>query len=475
MGTGIFSKRSELPGELHPLALLREERLKARLPVFDWSHGNPTTANLPWPPASIPPLFAKNSWLAYEPSPLGLASAREALVRHLALEGLDVPARDAVLVASSSEAYANLFKIFCNPGDNVLVPSPSYPLFDELARWEGIELRPYRLGFAGEWHLDVESVRAVCNERTRAILVVSPNNPTGSCLTVAELHELAAFGLPIIADEVFAKAPRSVLGNADIPKARAGRGRPVSFENALCISTSPSDDLGRFPVSQHPPRSVLGNADAPKASAGRGRNTRRISTSRSDDLGRFPVSQHPPSGKRIRTLSARDVLHAHPHVVLDGLSKRLALPQVKCGWMLLGGPESFCSELRSRLEFALDAQLSLGAPVSHALGELLAHEDLARDALARRIESSEAALREAFSGTTVSVLPREAGWSAVLRVPCDDDSVLAIRLLDAYGIYVLPGALFGFSSPGVLVVSLLTAPLDVPQAARSLLACLESA
>lgn len=434
MGTGIFSKRSELPGELHPLALLREERLKARLPVFDWSHGNPTTANLPWPPASIPPLFAKNSWLAYEPSPLGLASAREALVRHLALEGLDVPARDAVLVASSSEAYANLFKIFCNPGDNVLVPSPSYPLFDELARWEGIELRPYRLGFAGEWHLDVESVRAVCNERTRAILVVSPNNPTGSCLTVAELHELAAFGLPIIADEVFAKAPRSVLGNADIPKARAGRGRPVSFENALCISTSPSDDLGRF-----------------------------------------PASQHSPSGKRIRTLSARDVLHAHPHVVLDGLSKRLALPQVKCGWMLLGGPESFCSELRSRLEFALDAQLSLGAPVSHALGELLAHEDLARDALARRIESSEAALREAFSGTTVSVLPREAGWSAVLRVPCDDDSVLAIRLLDAYGIYVLPGALFGFSSPGVLVVSLLTAPLDVPQAARSLLACLESA
>ena len=434
MGTGIFSKRSELPGELHPLALLREERLKARLPVFDWSHGNPTTANLPWPPASIPPLFAKNSWLAYEPSPLGLASAREALVRHLALEGLDVPARDAVLVASSSEAYANLFKIFCNPGDNVLVPSPSYPLFDELARWEGIELRPYRLGFAGEWHLDVESVRAVCNERTRAILVVSPNNPTGSCLTVAELHELAAFGLPIIADEVFAKAPRSVLGNADIPKARAGRGRPVSFENALCISTSPSDDLGRF-----------------------------------------PASQHSPSGKRIRTLSARDVLHAHPHVVLDGLSKRLALPQVKCGWMLLGGPASFCSELRSRLEFALDAQLSLGAPVSHALGELLAHEDLARDALARRIESSEAALREAFSGTTVSVLPREAGWSAVLRVPCDDDSVLAIRLLDAYGIYVLPGALFGFSSPGVLVVSLLTAPLDVPQAARSLLACLESA
>ena len=377
-----LSKRSELPGETHPLALLREKLAGEGREVLDWSHGNPTTAKLGWPTPAVVDAFAKDAWLAYEPAPLGLPHAREALATHLAREGLSITADDVVVVASTSEAYANLFKILCDAGDNVLVPAPSYPLFDELARWEGIELRPYRLAYAGEWHVDLASVRAACNERTRAILVVSPNNPTGSCLTEDELRLLAGFGVPIIADEVFCKAP------------------------------------------------AKGNA---------------------------------------RTLSARTVLHDHAHVVLDGLSKRLALPQVKCGWMLLGGPQAFRRELSTRLEYALDAQLSLSVPEQHALIDLLALEANAVEALAFRITESERALRSAFSGTMVSVLERQAGWCAVLRVPCDDDEHLAMRLLDAHGVYAMPGAFFAFAGAGFLVVSLLTDPADVKRAAVGLL------
>ncbi len=382
----MFSSRSETPGEEHPLARVREGLLRAGRPVLDWSHGNPTTADLAWPPRELVTAFANEAWLRYEPAPLGLAHAREIVARHLRDEELDVSPSDVVLVASTSEAYANLFKILCDAGDNVLVPAPSYPLFDELARWEGIELRPYRLAFAGEWHLDLASVRAACNERTRAILVVSPNNPTGSCLAASDLEALAELGLPVLADEVFAKAPA------------------------------------------------------------RDQN---------------------------RTLSARSVLAHAPHVVLDGLSKRLALPQVKLGWMLLGGPAPFREELRSRLEFALDAQLALSAPVQHALSELLAREEEARAVLTDRLRASELAVREECAGSSISVLPREAGWSLVLRVPTLDDSRLAVRLLERHGVYALPGSFFGFAQQGYLVVSLLVEPADARRAARALIAILD--
>jgi alanine-synthesizing transaminase len=383
----VFSLRSALPGEVHPLAVLRERLAREGREVLDWSHGNPTTAGLPWPDTRVTEVFATPRWLAYEPEPLGLPATREALAEHLHREGLGVSADEVVLVASTSEAYANLFKILCDAGDEVLVPAPSYPLFDELARWEGITLRPYRLAFAGEWHLDLDSVRAAIGPRTRAILVVSPNNPTGSCLTRCELEALAAFGLPIVSDEVFSKSPARGEG---------------------------------------------------------------------------------------RTLSVREALPDHPHVVLDGLSKRLALPQVKCGWMALGGPRAFCNELRHRLEYALDAQLALAAPVQHALPALLALEGVARAALVARITSSEHAVREAIAGSAVSLLPREAGWSLALRFPSGDDARFAERLLDQHGVYVAPGSFFAFERPGFAVASALVTPELAARAARAFVAAVDA-
>jgi aspartate/methionine/tyrosine aminotransferase len=160
-------------------------------------------------------------------------------------------------------------------------------------------------------------------------------------------------------------------------------------------------------------------------------------------------------------------------VVLDGLSKRLALPQVKLGWMLLGGPSAFRDELRTRLEFALDAQLSLAAPVQHALPDLLGREEAARAVLTDRLRASELAVREECAGSSISVLPREAGWSLVLRVPTSDDTRLAVRLLERHGVYATPGSFFGFARQGYLVVSLLVAPLEARRAARALIAVLD--
>jgi aspartate/methionine/tyrosine aminotransferase len=122
-------------------------------------------------------------------------------------EGHAIDPSRVMLTASTSEAYSFLFKLLCDPGDAVLVPAPSYPLFEHLATFESVRLVPYALAYDGAWHVDLPSVSRAIDERTRAILVVTPNNPTGSYLKKHELTALAATGLPIVSDEVFARYP----------------------------------------------------------------------------------------------------------------------------------------------------------------------------------------------------------------------------------------------------------------------------
>lgn len=148
----------------------------------------------------------------YRPEPFGLPTAREALAR---LTGAD--SADILLTASTSEAYALLFKLLCDPGDAVLVPAPSYPLFEHLAELEGVQALPYRLAYDGAWHVDLAELRRAVTPRVRAIVVVSPNNPTGQYLRESERDALAAFGLPLISDQVFAPFPLRADAPAAVP------------------------------------------------------------------------------------------------------------------------------------------------------------------------------------------------------------------------------------------------------------------
>jgi aspartate/methionine/tyrosine aminotransferase len=132
-----------------------------------------------------------------------------------------------ILFASTSEAYASLLKVLCDAGDNVLVPAPSYPLFAHLAAFEQVQLRTYPLRYDGAWHIDMPALRAACTDRTRAVFVVSPNNPTGSYLKASELEALAALGLPVVSDEVFAEYP--LRESNERVRTVAGSTLPLSF------------------------------------------------------------------------------------------------------------------------------------------------------------------------------------------------------------------------------------------------------
>ncbi len=193
-----LSRRSEHETKQNALSVALSARRLAGLPVIDLTVSNPTTADLAYDDASILGALGSRGALLYEPTPFGLDSARKIVALYN-----EVDWHRVVLTASTSEAYAFLFKALCDPDDEVLVPAPSYPLFDQLASIEGVRLVPYRLAYDGAWHLDASSLART--ERTRAVLTVSPNNPTGNSLTRAELASLSALGLPVIADEVFAE------------------------------------------------------------------------------------------------------------------------------------------------------------------------------------------------------------------------------------------------------------------------------
>lgn len=167
-------------------------------PLIDLTETNPTHVGLDYP-AGVASLLGTPDAVRYAPDPFGLETARQAV-------GSD--ASCIVLTASTSEAYSFLFKLLCDPGDEVLVPRPSYPLFELLTRLDGVREVPYRLDIHSGWAIDRDSLSAALTEKTRAILLVSPNNPTGSMLKHDErewLVELAASRrLAVIADEVFA-------------------------------------------------------------------------------------------------------------------------------------------------------------------------------------------------------------------------------------------------------------------------------
>ncbi|HUS67800.1 MAG TPA: pyridoxal phosphate-dependent aminotransferase [Kofleriaceae bacterium] len=216
------------PGEL---AAAVERARAGGAALCDLSVSNPTEVGLAYPTGALADALAAGAAAPYAPHPRGLESARRAVAALFAARGAPVAHDHVLLTASTSEAYGFLFRLLCDPGDDVLVPAPSYPLLEQLARLEAAEARAYRLTPAPGFALDPDRVEAALGPRTRAVVVVTPNNPTGSVAAAGALAELddlcAARGVAVISDEVFADYPAA--GHAPAPTALAAGGRALTF------------------------------------------------------------------------------------------------------------------------------------------------------------------------------------------------------------------------------------------------------
>jgi len=372
----VFSGR--LPPHAGTNALTRAvEALRVSGRSFvDLTESNPTQVGMPYDAGLLAGL-ADPRGLEYAPQPFGLGSARDALAAHYAGRGAAIEPGQVVLTASTSEAYAWLFMLLCNPGEHVLVPRPSYPLFEHLTRLEGIQAVPYALEYHGRWSIDFESLAAAPPD-VRAVLVVSPNNPTGSYVTPAELQRLTDLcrdrRWALVADEVFA-------------------------DYALDAASPVTDVAWR-------------------------------------------------SGVLAFTLA--------------GLSKSVGLPQLKLGWIVVGGPRAARDEALAALELIADTYLSVGTPVQLALPDLLRAGAAVRAAIQERTSRNLRAARSMAAGHPACELLRvEGGWSAVIRVPATrGEERLVLDLLENEHILVHPGFFFDFPREAYVVISLLP-PEDV--------------
>jgi aspartate/methionine/tyrosine aminotransferase len=194
--------------------------------LFDLSASNPTECGFRYDEPAILAALQQPAALEYHPDPRGLPSARKAIRDHYAAQGSEVSMEDIILTASTSEAYSFAFRLLCNPGDEFLIPAPSYPLFEFLADIQDVNLNRYPLFYDHGWHIDFHALHQNITPRTRGLIVVHPNNPTGHFTKTAELAKLneicSKHALSIIADEVFfdfvldAGPRRSFVANADV-------------------------------------------------------------------------------------------------------------------------------------------------------------------------------------------------------------------------------------------------------------------
>ena len=203
----MFSSR--LHWDLRPnrlaqaLVALRRQRAE----IIDLTESNPTRAGFSYPEELILSAFRDTRALVYDPAPAGMHAAREVVAEYYSARGLIVDPARIFLTASTSESYGWLFKLLADAGDEVLVPRPSYPLFEFLGQMELVRVIQYPLVYDNGWSIDLDALVQVISERTRAIVLVNPNNPTGSFVKRRELGRLielcAERGLALISDEVF--------------------------------------------------------------------------------------------------------------------------------------------------------------------------------------------------------------------------------------------------------------------------------
>ncbi len=221
----MFAKRTNWNLAPNRLSEGLAQHRAARKPLVDLAVSNPTECGFAYDNGEILEALGNPAALKYEPVARGLVSARRAACQYYAEHGVAVGVDDIVLTTSTSEAYSYVFRLLCNPGDEILIPAPSYPLFDFLADIQDVKLVRYPLVYDHGWQIDFHALEQAITPRSRAVIVVHPNNPTGHFTKRAEMDKLsvicATHELALITDEVFldfslrAERPASFAGNRD--------------------------------------------------------------------------------------------------------------------------------------------------------------------------------------------------------------------------------------------------------------------
>ena len=203
----MFAERTNWNLKSNHLSEALAQHRAANKLLLDLTVSNPTECGFLYDRGSILQALANPASLSYNPEPKGMLSAREGIAEYYSAHGIAIPPENVILTTSTSEAYSFTFRILCSPGDQVLIPEPSYPLCSFLADIHDVKLVSYPLLYDHAWQIDFHALQQAVTPRTRGIIVVNPNNPTGHFCKADEIQKLnevcSSSRIAIIADEVF--------------------------------------------------------------------------------------------------------------------------------------------------------------------------------------------------------------------------------------------------------------------------------
>lgn len=388
-----FSQRTGWSLASNQLMSTLDELRRQKQPIIDLTESNPTRCGFSYPGKKILNWLSIPENMKYDPSPKGGLRAREAIKRYYEGKGITVSADQIFLTASTSEGYSNLFRLLTDPGDHVLFPSPSYPLFEFLVDLNDIQMDSYRLVYQHGWAIDFNSLKNTIGGKTRAIIMVSPNNPTGSFLKQHDIDQLNSickkYDLPLICDEVFSDY---IFDHSQKYLSLAGNQENLTF-------------------------------------------------------------------------------------VLGGLSKTLALPQMKLSWIVINGPPGLVEQAMDRLEIISDTFLSVNTPVQNSLGNWLALKNDIQANLKSRLEHNLSFLTsELKEHLGCGMLKNEAGWYAIVKIPTlFTEEQWVLKFLREDHVFTHPGYFFNFEDEAYIVLSLLPEEKYFQEGVRRVLKRIESA
>ncbi|TGK01515.1 pyridoxal phosphate-dependent aminotransferase [Leptospira langatensis] len=384
----LFSQRFEFHSGENELYFLVKQYKEKEENWIDLTLSNPTKARLVYPSEAILHSLSKPGGIEYDPNPKGILSARETVSLYYRERGLDLLAEDLFLVSSSSEAYSYLIKLLCDPGDQLLIPSPGYPLFEFVSMMDSVDFDSYQLEEGSDWKINFSDLESKITSKTKIVFVVSPNNPTGNILSPEEFEKLKALAkkkkFAIVIDEVFI----DYVEDPSLP---------------------------------------------------------RIDPSHSDV----------------------------PIFTVNGISKILALPQMKLSWIHVSGQADWKSECKERLEIIADTYLSVGTPIQLALPELFQWRKMIQGQVQRRIQRNLQIIESQINGmreTEVAGVPGsqkdlpkiriqnpQGGWYSILRSDLwKEEEEFCLQLLKEEKVLIHSGPMFGFTEgSGFLVLSLI--------------------
>ncbi|TGK07296.1 pyridoxal phosphate-dependent aminotransferase [Leptospira semungkisensis] len=368
-----FSKRFEFHSGENELYSLVKKYKEAKEDWIDLTVSNPTKARMIYPSEAILHSLSKPGGMEYDPDPKGILSAREAVSLYYEERGLDFSPDDLFLTSSSSEAYSYLIKLLCDPGDQVLIPSPGYPLFEFISMMDSAEFDSYELEEGSDWKINFADLESKISTKTKILFVVSPNNPTGNILSIDEFKKLKSLAkknqFAIVIDEVF-----------------------IDYtEDSSLQKIDPSDS---------------------------------------------------------------DI----PIFIVNGISKILALPQMKLSWIHVSGPSRWKSECKERLEIISDTYLSVGTPIQLALSELLQWRKMIQGQVQRRIQRNLQILETHLKDHhNIKFQSPQGGWYSILQSDLwNQDEDFCLQLLKEEKVLIHSGSMFGFKEgSGFIVLSLI--------------------